>query len=733
MSLALFSAVHPGLLAGAALIAVPILIHLLNKRRFRIVDWAAMDLLRQADRKNRRRLRLEDLLILLLRCLAVILLALLVARPIMTASASLARVTGARTERIVVLDDSPSMDVRQGNRTLFTRATAALADSVRKLSRARPGDTLTVILTSAPDQPWINGQILGGDRAENIAGPLESLPTASVPARLEQTFLSLLRRIENEPPANRSLYVISDFRRHDWLPDSREGGVPKQLGTLAGRIPDVTLVNLGQSVAVDLAVTDIRPGEPTLVAGVPCPMLVTIANRGTRDADDTSVTVASDGIPAGQIRIPAIAPGTAQTLSIPVTFARAGSATVEAEISRNDTLAMDDRRAYAGTVESAVRVLVVDGEPDPDPVRSETFYLRRALAPPGETVSGMGVDVIDENGFDPRQLDTARILILCNVYRLPEERWRAIAEWVRLGGGLVVFTGDQMDGASWNDTAGKAAPGLLPVRFDEATGDASEREWQTLRLARPDHPILQAFSGDRNPFLQRVKVYRYWRMEPAGENASVLAVFANGRPALSEMLFGAGRVLVFATAADTEWSNWPSDPSYVVTLQQTARTLARAGGSARCLTAGQPLHHEVTPSLYRSEARLFAPEAHEPDVLRAGQSTNASLVAFDSAPLRQPGVWALDLSSHEGEVERVHFAVNIDATESDLDPLDPRDLQKRTGDAKIRFADPSEMIPVAEAAEDGRAELTRPIVTFLLGILLLEQGLAWRFGRKRKA
>jgi hypothetical protein len=123
--------------------------------------------------------------------------------------------------------------------------------------------------------------------------------------------------------------------------------------------------------------------------------------------------------------------------------------------------------------------------------------------------------------------------------------------------------------------------------------------------------VLQAFSGDRNPFLQRVKVFRYWRLKPPADPAAVLAAFRNGRPALAESLFGAGRVLVFATAADVEWSNWPSDPSYVVTLQQVARNLARAGTSDRVLTAGQPLRHEVSPSLYRGEARLFPPQAQE--------------------------------------------------------------------------------------------------------------------------
>jgi len=528
VTLAFLSFLHPALLWGAALVAVPILIHFLNKRRFRIFDWAAMDLLRQADRKNRRRLQLEDWLVLLLRCLAVLLLALLLARPILTGMAGLARLAGARTERIVILDDSPSMELRQGNRTLLACATAALGDTARKLALRRPGDTLTVILTSAPDQPFLNGQVLSGDRAESAAGSLEALPVSGVPARFEQAFLSLLRTVGNEPAAHRALYVVSDFRRHDWLPDGRESGVPKPLAALAARIPNLTLVNVGQPVAADLAITDARCDEPMLTAGVSCQFRLTVVNRGTRAGDGATVTVAADGAPAGRVNIPAIAPGASHIVSVPITFARAGPVTVEAELTASDALAMDDRREYAGTVESAIRVLVVDGEPDSDAARSESFYLRRALAPPGKSVSGMGVEVVDDDAFDPRSLEGVRVLFLCNVYRLAEEHWHAVADWVRRGGGLVVFPGDQVDGAFWNITARETEPGFFPVRFGEPAGDPSEKEWQALRLSRPDHPVLQAFAGDRNPFLQRVKVFRYWRMEPSTEPAAaVLASFGN--------------------------------------------------------------------------------------------------------------------------------------------------------------------------------------------------------------
>ena len=125
------------LLAGLAASAIPIIIHLLSKRRFRIVDWAAMEFLLDAERRNRRRIRLEHLILLLLRCLAVLLLALLVARPYLRPTGLAASAVGsARVEHVVLLDDSQSMEARLGSKTVFDEARRLLTALVEQADAA---------------------------------------------------------------------------------------------------------------------------------------------------------------------------------------------------------------------------------------------------------------------------------------------------------------------------------------------------------------------------------------------------------------------------------------------------------------------------------------------------------------------------------------------------------------------------------------------------------------------
>src|SRR5687767_8396732 len=178
---------NPGLfLAGGLAVSLPIIIHLLNKRKFKIVDWAAMDFLLDADKKNRRRIRLENLILLLLRCLAVLLIALLLARPFLPTSVTAGLVNAAQFERIVLLDDSLSMQARLGNESAWERARKRLIDLTNRLAQDQADNSLTLLLTSRPDQPVFNGSHLGQDSVDEINAAIEDLEAGDGTANLDE-------------------------------------------------------------------------------------------------------------------------------------------------------------------------------------------------------------------------------------------------------------------------------------------------------------------------------------------------------------------------------------------------------------------------------------------------------------------------------------------------------------------------------------------------------------------
>ena len=144
--------VNPSIfLAGALLVSVPIIIHLLNRRKFKIVDWAAMDFLLEADKKNRRRVRLENFLLLLMRCLAIFILGMLLARPYDSSGLAAKLFDAQQFERILLIDDSLSMKARIGNRTAMEIVRERVTDLARQFASEQADNTLTLILTSKPE------------------------------------------------------------------------------------------------------------------------------------------------------------------------------------------------------------------------------------------------------------------------------------------------------------------------------------------------------------------------------------------------------------------------------------------------------------------------------------------------------------------------------------------------------------------------------------------------------
>jgi len=770
-------AVNGWLLWGSLAVASPIIIHLLSKRRFRTVDWAAMEFLLEAERRNRRRIRLENLLLLLLRCLAVLFLALLVARVFLAPTGLAARVIeSARFERIVVLDDSPSMEAPVGPHSVFDEAKDGLVEFVRRTARQRPGDTLTLITTSRPDRPILSGQFLSDGKADAVCRTIESLEVSDRSAAFDMVLVGLEAMLGTpRGNLNREVVVLTDFRRRDWqvppagsagadaspapagepppaeaplppAPDapaetpaepsegSRGPGLPGLLKRVADRLEGLTIVNVGGKQAANLAVTGVTVRDKTIVAGVPVRFDVTVANYGPVDVTDAEVTLTAGA--AVPLRSPPLEVPAGRHASVPFTFtfAEPEATGVRAETGA-DAVPRDNVRYFAAQVHRGVPVLIVDGEPSSEYGDAEAFYLERALAPPGEIASGNDVRVVTENQFEDMLLDEYQVIVLANVYRVTDGRASALKDWVRGGGGLLVFLGDQVDEMVYNEKlAGEA--GLFPLALEAIRGDATESRWVHLNPEAVNHPVLEVFAGAENPFLSRVKFFRWWGATVPEEllasgQARVLATFsdADASPAIVEQRVGDGRVLVCTSAADAEWSNWPADPSYLVTVLEMMRYAERPMTGETGLAVGTPIRLDIDPARYAGEVVVEGPGGGERVSVQAVPTADPTRLRLTYEDTDSRGFYRLRLRTHEGEEDARLFAANVEATEGDLTPADTEALRQALEGANVRLLEGRDYM--AEGPSGARSELWRPLLIALLVVLFAEQVLAWWFGKRR--
>jgi hypothetical protein len=730
------SFVHPAFLGGLALASLPIIIHLLNRRRFKTMEWAAMDFLLKAAVRNRRRVRLENLLLLALRTALVILLILAVARPFSREQDALASLFGAAgaTERVLLLDDSHSMRAGQGNRASFDTARALARRLVERLHEERSSDRLTLLLGSQPRQveQGFRRVAVASAQGPRLAKAIEALrPTDGVFDLVEAVDAILADHEETE--ARLVVHVISDFRRRDWM-DAAGGLKPdtlKALGQLTERA-EVRLVDVGAPPVQNVGVVALEPADRSVVAGVPATFVATVRNYGPEPVANVSVTFEFGDRSQLPVRIEReLQPDESAEVKTEYTFRGAGPAVVRARLLP-DVLPGDDVRRRVVTVRPRLRFLLVDGEPEPEAYRGETDFLAAALMPPGEVESGIEVDIVPETAFAGRDPDAYDGIFLCNVYRVPDDRVKALEEYVRAGGGLVFFLGDQVDPQVYNvafhgvgEEAGKR---LLPLALREIEGAADDY----VNLAAPslDHPAIRFLRGLHPVVFRTVAVNRYVKCDPAprGE-ARILLTYADeqGTPALVEKSLGDGRVLLFTTAADLEWSNFPHSILYLALLQETARYVVRRDPDEFTRTAG-------TPIVVRYDPKEMGPDVAVVPLGEPG-ATAVQLASIRDDQRNQlsyryertllTGEYEVRLRTPQGDPFVRLYAMNLDPSEGDLARADLNRLREAAPAARLeRGADEAAL----GSDESDRSEFWRTLVVALVAVAAVETLLAWRFG-----
>ncbi|HEX5105241.1 MAG TPA: BatA domain-containing protein, partial [Pirellulaceae bacterium] len=561
--------VNPWLfVAGAAAVSLPIIIHLLNKRKFKIVDWAAMEFLLDADKKNRRRIRLENLLLLLLRCLAVLLIALLLARPFLPTSVTAGLINAAQFERIVLLDDSLSMQARLGNLSAWDSAQKRLIDLTGGLAQDQSADnSLTLFLTSRPNQPLFSAAHLSQDSIDEINVTIERLEAGDRPANLDAALKEVESYLSSQPGnVNRVVYLLTDLRRRDWKESDTAPEAPvKVLGWLSKLVQGCFVIDAGDDEDRNLTITEVRP-EGTLVQGVASRFDVGVKNHGATDARDLRVKFsAGDALPV-ETTIDRLGPGEETSVRFNFTFSGGEEPTEDARRQlpprqvrvelltgrqgEDDRLQADSVAFFPARLVRGIPVLIIDGDPSADFGKAESFYLRRNLAPPGPTASGVAVQIITENELEAADLGKYQVIFLCNNYRLGDktaENIERLRKWVENGGGLVIMPGDQIDEHFYSEQYYKDGAGLSPVRLTNILGDETERTWVNLKVENANHEVFVEFAGQNNPLLDSVKVFRWWgsavKPEQLGKEVSVLARFsdADDSLAVAEKPLGKGR------------------------------------------------------------------------------------------------------------------------------------------------------------------------------------------------
>ena len=634
------SFLSPWFLLGGLAVGVPIWLHLIRREQPTLRPFSSLMFLRRMPVKSVSRQRLKYLLLLATRLLIVLLIALAFARPYFPNIKRAFSGGGGQKHVVILLDTSLSM--QYGDR--WQRAVAAARDAVAGLSERDLAQIVTfaaeyeIRILPTPDKAALRAVIDGGVS-----------PTAA-PTSYSQAFRAV-EKISEDAQQPLSVILISDLQR--------SGVANMAQGFPSGPVSDFKLVDVaGKDAASQEApnwtVAGVRSRRVIYRSRYPDRLLVEV--RGFRTpAASKEITLSIDGKTIAKKTVQLAASGSA-TVAFDSFDVPTGSNRGEIAISPRDGLPQDDVFHFVLERREPYRLLFLREPGD----ANELYYFRSALA--AEADSPFVIDARTPGEAAGVRLRDYATVILSNVSSLPPELASGIRDFVKEGRGLLATLGSRFPApaleAEWKD--------LWPGKAVEKRLLTPDRERMVLLgQFEKDHPLFREFQeASAAESLRLAKTYAYLRIEAQGP---VLMRFSNGDPALVERNYGQGRALLFASAFDNVWSDFPLHPAFIPLLHQMIRYTSQLSDEPAAYT----IPSAVTLSSYKLASGAQA-QGQLWDVVGPDGKHEVPLAEEkrpDYLTLRQGGFYELRQASSSHLI-----AANPDPRESDLTPLSTDDV-----------------------------------------------------------
>ncbi len=494
------SFLNPGFLAaGAALVSLPIIIHLINRMRFRRVRWAAMEFLLKSQKRNRRRLILEQLLLLALRCLLILLVVVLVSRYL---GFSFAFLQPQNTLHVVLVDDTLSTSdhwIEDGQpRDSFRLGKDLIVKEIaRNAAQARTTQRLVLILLSEPGTIRFD-QRLNDQSIQELQTALADLQPTALRIELASGVEAAKAIFDGSPQDRHVLHVVSDFRQRDWAePDG--AALTRAVATVARDGARVNLVDISHPFRTEvlktplyhdnLAVVDLRPETRISPKDTPVQFTVTVANHGASERKNVRVNVKVNGIDRLEASVTTNVPaGGTRTEIFQVALDQLGFNQVTANLENEDVGLNGDNTRYAVVdVRKQVPVLIVDGDPATGlKERGDTFHVQTLLT----AAKGFQVFPRAVNELEQANLEQYAAIYLLNVRDFSDKAQRNLENYVREGGSVAFFLGPRVNPDFYSKKLYADGKGIFPAPLAD----------------RPNPPLSEP-EADPNLFDQQLKIF----------------------------------------------------------------------------------------------------------------------------------------------------------------------------------------------------------------------------------
>jgi hypothetical protein len=773
------------MLIGLAGIAIPIIIHLLNRKRFQVVDWGAMQFLQISD-ATRRRLLIEEILLMLLRIgliavLVVGLAGMWLDFNAMTQrikswggpnlNASKLKLTHGNRDVVLIFDGSYSMSYSEKGAPSAHQAAKEWATAF--VEDLDANDSVAILQAKQQVVPVLETPTHNLEYARDV---IARLPEPAGGCDWREAVQAAARILDASKRPQREIILLTDNQKFGWADETsllRWKLLAQRFEENKGIKPRIWVVNVAPDRSKDppnWSVAPLRASQSVVPVGWETTFHTALQLRGqTEYSPPFRVRLEVDGQfvrnldapPAGKLENGQVA------LAFKEKFAAGGSHLVSVIVEPDppadkqppgyilkDHLPGDNRQDFAIEVVGALPVLMVDGDERAGVKKRGVDFLRDALAPAVDrnpivqarvvpiqdfAADLLTSDMIQQPGTKPR------VLVLSNVARLNQSQQEGVAGFLAAGGGVLVTLGDRVDAKAYNDELHRVGQGWLPARLDDLAGDDAHPERATRPLISSFfHPALDVFRDQKGEFkegagLDVVRVPRWWKVSTPGRGstAAPVASFASNDPFLVEGSFKGGRIILSTIPLDNSWrTNLTSLEAFVPLAHELTYYLAGARAAEHNLSPGQPIRYEPGSEAELSDLVMKPPAGGKRRITydnpapadtflaEVQRRSRGPLVVYSGT--RETGVYVL---SNGGRPN--YYVAQPDPRESDLTPCEQDDRDRVAALFPVTYENDRERIVTLMASAEQRQDLWHWLLLAVVGMLVIEVWMTRRMVKNR--
>ncbi len=687
----------PALTAGALLIALPIVLHLVMRRQPTPLVFPALRFVRNRRATNQTRMRLRHWILLALRCLAIGLLAFALARPVLKGSGLKGGETGI-VSAAVVIDNSPGMLYREQSQTRIEAAKELASWLIEQL----PDDSRVAVLASG----IARGKRLADRDAAGLR--LSRLEVSYRDRPLQDAIGDAVDLLAEREGDRHELYVFTDLSQSSWGEATRQA-IASHLGRLQGA--KLMLVDVGAKQPRNVGLGELKLGASVLAAGQPLALEVEVYHNHLQPQSAVAeLWLGADGQATKRAEM-LVDISTGDTVAqFTIAAPEDGVHQGEVRLAGTDALQADNVRYFTLQVDPPRPVLLVGQD------EQRSLFVAQALAP----FSGAdgGPKEYQTERISIAQLATTQLADYQSVWLLDppalEDRdWLKLDRYARAGGSVAVALGREANRDSFNRPGPQA---LLPGRLKWKSRDVTY-----LRPARYEHPALKQLADFAAAIPWReFPVFRFWNFASLDADALVVAPFANGDPAIVERRVGRGRVVTIATSlsdslSEDPWNTLPTgqDPwPFLAMTKNLADYLCGATDRRLNYAAGEPAMVPTPPGAASGGYVLKLPTG---EAIRNSQPGLNEIVI---GATEQPGNYRVLAGGQGGARLDTGFSTNAAPGIGRLNRVDFATLRESLGEDRVALA--SNQAELSRGVNLGR--VGRELYPWLIAFVALTLG-----------